>query len=336
MARQRLSREDLVGKTIDAHAHLGVSLKAYGACEYPYAQSAEGLYYKQRSGGVDVNVVFPFTADLHFDPKRLIAGEMRPAARPISPVPYAGENRLLLREIYDYCPEIDDHFLPFVCIDPARKIGEQIEELVALERDYPIYGIKVNPVGCQSRAIELFDAGAPLLDFAEERDLPLLFHTTFLPGEEYSQASDIFRIIDARPGLRFCLAHCIFFHREFLQRADSAANVWVDTSALKIQVELLLLELGKTVQREQIIDADFDDHTSVMRTLCELFPNTIIWGTDAPAYAYICRRKQGEGQWIDFRLKGVYEDEIAALDALSPEARTRASNINTLHFLFGA
>ena len=62
MAMKRVASGDLAGKIIDIHSHVGVSLKAYAAEEYPYAQSLEGLYYRQLSGPVDVNVVFPFTA----------------------------------------------------------------------------------------------------------------------------------------------------------------------------------------------------------------------------------------------------------------------------------
>ena len=96
MNGDRVARAGLAGKVIDCHSHLGVSLKAYASAEYPYAQTAEGLYYRQLAGGVDVNVVFPFSADLHFDPARLVEGEMVPAERPVSPVPYTAENRLLM------------------------------------------------------------------------------------------------------------------------------------------------------------------------------------------------------------------------------------------------
>jgi hypothetical protein len=82
-------------------------------------------------------------------------------------------------------------------------------------------------------------------------------------------------------------------------------------------------------------DADYSDHKAVMIALAERFPDTIIWGTDSPAYSYICRRKQGEGSYAEFRLKAVYEDEKEALDALPEELRLKACNINSVRFLFG-
>jgi hypothetical protein len=66
-----------------------------------------------------------------------------------------------------------------------------------------------------------------------------------------------------------------------------------------------------------------------------MFPDTLLWGTDSPAYSWICRRKEGEGLYREFRLKGQYADEIQALQALPPALRARVSSENTLDFVFG-
>lgn len=335
MAARRLTRADLAGKTIDGHSHAGVSLKAYALGEYPYAQTVEGLAFQQRAGGVDANIVFPFSADLFFEPAGLLRGRMAPARRPMSPTPYGAENRMLLREVYDFCPELSRRFLPFVHVDPERRVAAQVRALEALAEEYPVYGVKVNPVGCQSRAAALLRRGAPLLDLCEERRWPVLFHVTTVPGDEYSQAADVFGVIARRPRLRVCLAHCLLFHRESLARAASTPNVWVDTAALKIQVESMRTIIGKSMPASAFLDADYADYRRVMRTLCELYPGLIVWGTDSPAYSYICRRREGAGFYRDFRLKGLYEDEIAALDALPGPLRARAGGANALDFLFG-
>ena len=336
MAERHLTREGLAGKVIDGHSHVGVGLKQYCRLEYPYAQTVEGIYYQQLAGGVDVNVVFPFSFDLYCEPRGLLAGRKQPAAEPLSPAPFASENRLLLREALDFCPELSERFLPFVCIDPARAAAEQLVELEALAGEYPIYGIKVNPVGCQSRAIDLLGPGEELLDFAERHGLPLLFHAVTAPGDEYSQASDILKIVDRRPGLRFCLAHSLLFHRGYLDRARDADNVWVDTAAMKIQVDLVndLVREG-SLAASDLIDADFSDHRKVLAALCQQYPETIIWGTDTPAYSYICRRRQAEGATREFAYKSRYEWETDALHSLPAALRQKVANANTLDFLFG-
>ena len=337
MAQHHINREDLANKVIDCHAHVGLSLKAWAAGEYPYGQSIEGLYYRQLAAGVDVNIVFPHSPDLFFDLAALVEGRLIPAERPLSMAPYVAENQMLMREIFSFCPECQSRFMPFVSVDPGRMVGEQITALHELESEYPIYGIKIMPVSCQTPITALLGKGRAFLEFARERNLPFLFHTTVDPKETYSHARLAFEVIDSAPDLRFCLAHCISFHRGFLDRAGVSKNIWVDTSAMAIMVQATTqpnISMGAEADR---FEADYSDHRSVMRSLAEAYPDTILWGTDSPFYAYIACRKQGEGDdsFQEFRLKANYEDEKAALDTLSPELKKAVSNTNTLGFLFG-
>ena len=192
------------------------------------------------------------------------------------------------------------------------------------------------PVACQTAVTELLGQGRPLLDFARQRDLPFLFHTTVDPRETYSHARLAFEVIDANPDLRFCLAHCIAFHRAFLDRAAAMSNVWVDTSAMTIQVASAAAGMQICARGDDRFEADYSDFRRVMVALAEAYPETILWGTDSPFYSYICRRKQGAGAYEEFRLKARYEDEKAALDALPDDLRKAVGNTNALRFLFGA
>ena len=336
MTKKHLTRDALAEKVIDVHSHVGVAIKEYSAAEYPYAQTAAGLYYQQLAGGVDVNVVFPFSADLYFEPSEFRDGKKVRARQPLSETPFQVENLILMREVFDYLPLQSHRFITFASFDPGRDVSGQLTALERLEANYPIYGIKINPTICQSRVTELLGRGEAFLDFAQQRGLPLLFHSTTAPNDEFSQASDILRIAEKRPEVRFCLAHGLLFHKKMLERAASCSNVWVDTAAMKIQVDLASRLVNEGVfTRADLIDADFSDHTKVMATLCESFPKMILWGTDSPAYTYHCRRKQGENIYEEFSLEGTYEDEIAALNALPPGLRDSVCNQNTLEFLFG-
>jgi predicted TIM-barrel fold metal-dependent hydrolase len=233
-------------------------------------------------------------------------------------------------------------------VDPGRLVAEQMAILCELEAEFPIYGVKIAPVATQTRVTALLDEGEAFFEFFAARDWPVLFHVAVSQGEEYSQAADTLDVIERRPELRYCLAHCIGFHRELLERADSLPNVWVDTSALKIQVELAHQDSPLTPATApkrsagaivalppDRIGCDYTDHVKVMQALVERFPKTIIWGTDSPYHSYITRRLQGEGVYAEFRLKGTYEQEVAALDALTP-AQQAQNNTNALAFLFGA
>ncbi len=320
-------------RIIDAHSHVGVSLKAYAAGEYPYAQSLEGLYYRQLAAGVDQNVVFPYSPDLAYDLSALLQGELARAQVPWTAAPYAAENQLLLREVYEYCRELSARFLPFVCVDPGREVDAQLQVLGDLCERYTVYGIKIVPVAVQVCVLELLTRGAAFLSFARERGLPFLIHTTGDPAEAYSQPRDVLAVAEANPDLRFCLAHCAVFARHHLERIHAMENTWFDTSALKIQVQMVYEESPLVPPPSERFDTDYSDHTRVMRDLARAYPESIIWGTDSPAYSFICRRKQAEGSFAEFRLKGTYLQEKAALDALPRQLRARAGGGNAVEWL---
>jgi predicted TIM-barrel fold metal-dependent hydrolase len=336
MAQKHIHREELIGKIIDAHTHAGIDLKAFAQIGFPYSCSIEGLYYRMKCFGVNYAVVFPMLgAQLFFNVREYVTtGKLVPAKKPISKVPYEIENKMLLTEIFDFCPELKNHFIPFVMVDPGRKVKEQIEVIRNLEQSFPIYGIKISPVGCQSKVTKLLEEGKAFLEFAKERDWPILLHVTVSKGEEFSQASDAFKVIERYPELRYCLAHCIGLHRGFLERANEMPNVWVDTAALKIQVEMTYKNSPLMAQPHERFDWDYSDHVKVMKALVNQFPKKILWGSDCPYYSYIVRRMQAEGVYVDFRLKGTYEDEKVAFDALSSNARKQICS-NTIKFIFG-
>ena len=337
MKIKRKTAKDLEGKIIDIHAHTGVSLRAYGTQSFPYAQTLEGLYYRQLVHDIDINVLFPFSSDLYADIAEYVdSGIFKPAKKPISPSPFAIENSLLFKEVFEFCPELTDRFLPFVSIDTGRAIGAQMKELEKLGDNYPIYGIKVLGVATQQKVVKLLKESSVFLDFAQSNNIPMLFHTTPTKDDEYSNVEDVLKVVESRPDIRFCLAHCILFHRDYLDLADRMENVWVDTAALKVQVDLLMDYIGNGVNKKDLVDADFSDFRKVMKYLCDRYPDTIIWGTDSPAYSYITRRRQGKDTYRDFRYKGTYEDEVAALKYLPTEQMLKAGSINAIKFLFGS
>jgi predicted TIM-barrel fold metal-dependent hydrolase len=328
--KKHLRREDLAGKVIDAHSHIGIALREAAQINFPYCSSAEDLAYRQKANGVDFGVVFPISPALYYDlPTIIETGELRPAARPISRVPYERENRLLLTDVFTFCPEHSRRFLPFISVDPGRLIEEQIASLEELEQEFPSYGVKIHPLMCQSKALALLDVGAALLEFFAARNWPILFHASTDPTDPISQAADILTVIERNPELRFCMAHCVGCHRESLERAASLPNAYVDTAALKIQVDLFRAEKSAAM-----LDLDYSDYVRVFQELVERYPTTMLWASDAPYHSYITRRLQGGGVYREFRLKGTYEQEKEAWDALSPAQRDQVS-ANTVRFLFG-
>lgn len=328
---------NLKGKIIDCHSHAGVSIKAYMNKEYPYAETIEGIAFRQQLYGVDVNIVFPFSPDLFFDPLYLKKGICKVAKKPVSGAPYEIENELLLKEIYEFCPEYTGRFIPFISVDPVRSIKKQVKNILALEKKYKIYGIKIVPVVCQSSILEMLKEGKIFFEIAKERNWPFTLHTTVHEEETYSHARLAFKVIEKNPDIRFCLAHCIGFDKNYLELANSMENVWVDTSALKIQVQLARENHPIAASEKNRFDADYSDHKKVLRALVDAFGETILWGTDTPAYSYIATRKQGKGKssYTTIWLKGTYEDEVTALRSLPENLIRKIANENTIRFLTG-
>ena len=335
MVERHIMPGQLDGKVTDVHTHVGINLQMYLQGAFPPCQSLEGLAAKQAACGVDLSVTFAYSADLHFDIGRLREGVCAATDAPVSPVPYASENRMLFREVFEWCPELAGRFLPFLCADPGRDPGGQVEALAQIVGRYPAYGVKVSPVSVQSPLADLLGAGKPIVEFAAAHDLPMLFHVTTHAAEKWSRPEVALELAERWPGMRFCLAHCIGFDRELLELADGLANVWVDTSALKIQVEMVHDGNEVMAAPGRRFETDYSDHLAVMRDLAEAFPSTILWGSDSPAYSYVCDRRQSDDSVVSFRLKGTYEAEVAALNALPVQRRRAVSAINTRNFLFG-
>lgn len=317
MHDKRKTRQELEGKIIDVHSHVGIHAGMYENLDYPCCQSIEGLYYRQLAGGVDVNVVFPW------------------GSCPAGKFPYDIDNRRLMKEVYEFCPEISERFLPFICFDTANQVTQQISAAKTLTAKYPLYGIKINPVDRKVHVKTLLSEGRAILDFASEANLPMLFHAAPASLDEYSSTEDILDIAEKFPSLRFCLAHSLLFCKDLLDRTNPLPNVWVDTAALKIQVDLVrdLVKTGK-LDKNLLIDANFNDHCDVLKKLVAAYPDKIIWGTDSPAYTFMTCRQQADGEFFNFRLHGRYEDEIIALRCLNSSAAKLAANKNTLDFIF--
>jgi len=332
---KRRSREELSGKVIDVHAHVGQSLSLYATESFPHSQSLEDLCYRLDANDVDLAVVFPFGSTLYFDPYALRRGHSRPAKHPISPTPFEIENRMVYKEAYEFCPQYRGRVLPGLCIDPRRDVPGQLRAAREIEKQYPVYLLKIIPIMLQVGVKNLLSYGKAFLDFAAERNIPFLIHATIAAGDRWSQVSDILDIAERRQDLRFCMAHLAGADRVHLKHASELPNVWIDTSALKIQVQIVHEDLPLMARGKRRFPADYSDHKKVLRALLEAYPDRIMWGTDSPAYSYMADRRDSTGQFVRFRLRGTYEDEKAALDALPPALRRKAANENTLDFLFG-
>ena len=327
-----LTSADLAGKIIDCHTHVGISTTGYLAGNYPYCQSAESLLYRMDANGVDCAVCFPLGPCGFFDTRRFLEQQRRiPASPRVTSAPYVAENRALCAEVHDMTPGAGGRILPFVSVDPGRYVRRQLAELEALAEEYTVYGVKVVGVSIQSSHAHFLGKAECLMRFAEERDLPVLLHSTSYEGDGYSHTRINLRVVRGFPNVRFCLAHCLGFDRVHLDEAAAMPNVWVDSAAMKIQVE----PEGILAPPDRRFESDYAKYRKVFTDLVRAYPETMLWGSDSPAYTYIELRRYADGSTFNFTLQGTYEQERAALDALPEQERLAVANRNTRRFLFG-
>ena len=311
---------------IDAHNHIGIESANYLAGHYPYAQSIEDLRAKASGTEVTHWLVFPFVSY----PARSDHGASLcpPAEHRVPDVPYGTANQNLLDEVANLDAPARRRFLPVAILDPARGVPEQVRHLRSLLAKHRIYALKIQGTILQSKVTELLDGGRDFLDLAAEFDLPFLIHSSILPEDIWSQAPDILKVVEARPDLRFILAHSCRFHKPSLDRIAELPNAWFDCSAHRIHCELAENDSPAVAAKEERFASDYADPSAVLRDLAEAYPEKLIWGTDSPYYSWI----ENNGS-IPERLVSSYRAEWDCAAHLPEPLKTAATRTNTLNWL---
>jgi predicted TIM-barrel fold metal-dependent hydrolase len=313
---------------IDCHNHVGADVLFYLHGDFPYAQHLVAMMEEGGALGVDRWVVFPFVSHMALDVKGFLDGEIRQGGAQICEVPYALENRRLLREIFELWPDLAPRVLPFVMADPMRNTEAQGRELRQLKKEYRINGIKMQTTILQADIKHLRDRGKIFVELAEEWDVPFLIHSSVAESDLWAQAKDILDIAEENPRVRFCLAHSCRFDKECLDRVNELPNTWFDNSAHCIHCEGALVDLPYIAPRSRRFDSDYSDPARVIGDLAAAYPTKFMWGSDSPFYSYAASINN---QVV--RLISTYAAEVAALKANGDEVVNRIANSNTRAYL---
>lgn len=312
---------------IDCHTHIGVELLSYLRGEFPYCQHLVDLVESGRRAGIERFIVFPMISNLAMDLQQLRNGEIVLGGG-LESVPYQFENRRLLYEINVLFPEEGKAVIPFMTIDPMRETQAQAQALRELREEFPFAGLKVQPTILQAPVAHLWNEGRVFLELLEEWGLPFMVHSSILPHDEYSQAHAILDIVEATPHVRFCLAHSCRFDRTALDRIAVLPNAWFDCSALCIHCELAVANAPDIAPPEQRFDTDYTNPAQVFADLAEAYPDSLLWGSDAPYYCYVA---DAMGQ--RYELRSTYAKEAHCLHSLPLARRHQVGHINPLRFL---
>jgi len=319
---------------IDAHTHVGVCLAGYMTTGYPYCQSAADLHGKLAPLGFDGWVSFAMPTPVVFDLDGYRRCELIPAGDG-SGVPFDFENRRLMVEVHELLGHLAECFMCMAVIDPERKQAEQVECLTALDEAYPVFGLKVAGTSVRSRTVELLGEGQCLLDWAARRDLPVVMHSAVHPEDPWSRTDDLLRIVEARPELRFCIAHVARFDRAYLDRIAALDNCWFDTSAFGIHCELAVVDHLSVARPERRFAADYARPAEALAALADAYPHKMIYGSDSPFESFSIRHRHADGRLETYSLLSNVAKETSTLRTL-PDAVVRSiAHDNTLRFLFG-
>lgn len=307
---------------IDAHTHVGVELAFYLRGHAPYGLGWAELCEMGGALGLGRFVVFPMPVHLGLRVDALREGRVV-AEGAWEAVPYAFENRRMAEEIARH-PEGASRALPLWMFDPMRNPRGQCAALRALHEEFPCAGLKVQATMIQSPVSHLLGEGACLLDLAEEKNWPVLFHTSVHPEDPWSPVADILRIAESRPRLRFNLAHSCRFDAPTLDRIAELPNAWFDCSAHAIHCQLAVQDSPAVAPAARRFATDYSDPARVLTDLAAAYPDKLLWGSDAPFYSY-CD--------AGMSLLSSFTREVGILRALPSETVHRIASTNTLAFL---
>ena len=311
---------------IDCHNHVGADLMFYLRGDFPYAQHLIAMTDEGGALGVDRWIVFPFVLNLSLSIEAMRRGEIVYGG--LERVPYAFENRRMMREIYELFPEQGKRCLPFAMLDPMREQAAQIAELRRLRAEHPFHGLKLQTTMLQSFIRTLGEEGRGFVELAAEWDIPFIIHSSVAPDDPWAQARDILAVAEKFPHVRFCLAHSCRYDRECLDRVNELPNTWFDCSAHCIHCDGAVADLPYIAPSARRFDTDYTDPARVIEDLAAAYPTKFIWGSDSPYYSYAAML--GDQR---VALSSSYAREVAALKANNSEVLARIADGNTRAWL---
>lgn len=316
-------KEDLENSLIDGHTHIGTDLLFYLRGYYPYCLDWASLVRLGEANGIGRFVVFPMVSNLSMDLSSAYEGKVVKQGG-LERVPYAFENRRMMIEIEKLFSHIADRALPLWMLDPSHEQKAQVEALRELSREYRCAGLKIQATIIQSHIRDLLGPGRCLLEYAEENNLSILIHTSVHPQDPWSQNRDILAVVEAIPGVRFCLAHSCRFDKPSLDRVAELPNAWFDCSAHRIHCEIAVQDSPSIAPRDRRFDTDYRDPARALHDLAQAYPGKLIWGSDAPFDSYVDH---------NLALLSSYSQEVDVLRALDEDTVDAIARQNTLAYL---
>jgi predicted TIM-barrel fold metal-dependent hydrolase len=113
-----------------------------------------------------------------------------------------------------------------------------------------------------------------------------------------------------------------------LDEVAALPNAWFDCSAHVIHCRLATQNHLAVACPDRRFQSNYADPVQVLRDLAGVYPDRLIWGSDAPFYSYVSADEEES-----LNLICSYEEEANCLLALPEETQERIAVQNTLAFL---
>ena len=304
----------------DVHTHVGLDQAFLLRGWWPYAATARDLLERMDASGIRHAVCFPFNLPSAFDPYAF--ADHKCVELLVDRVPFDRENALLVDEI-DRIDQ-DKRLIAFAMFDPARRVSQQLANLEKLIGK--IIGLKTQSTILQSSIRALLVESRELMHFAQQYQLPVLFHTAVAPTDKWAQVADCLAVAEAFPQIRFNLAHSLRFHAPHLKRAEQLSNVWVDCSAHLNHCLLARQDSPVVPPKNERVDADYADPASVLATIHDMLGEKYMWGSDNPYMS-----------WCDDRLRLMfsYREEADVFHKLPESTKISMGHTAPRAWLYG-
>lgn len=304
-------KQTLAGKTIDIHTHsTGIVMDRLIRGKYPVTQDIVDLSETVERNHIDYAVTFPMPATVYYDAMKARNDHVFVSSG-IGDYPYQYENQSLVM-LKD---QLQLHnLLPFLSFSVHEKIEEQQNNIRFLNQKYGIYGLKYHcTMEQQSIDCEAFEMFAAL---AEELDIPIMLHSELVPA---AHPDRVLRFAMDHPKIRVCVAHAARMYFPFLKKLQSTdiPNLFVDTAPFL----RICHELSKH-RSSNIAELPYEEPISALRSLFEISPDRLLWGTDIPWHRFL----RDDGKCTS------YEQEVEVLNASGFKEHL---SHNALRYLFG-
>ena len=260
---------------IDVHTHIGVNLKRLFSGLYPPIQAIKDLLIKMDIAGVNYSVSFPFESSLYDDPRDYY--ENIPTG--LMEFPYQIENQVVLDHVKNLG---EGRILPFISIDPKRKVREQLTQIKTWVKKYKIYGVKVHTKSTKTKGSELINS--PFLKEIRRNNWPMLFHSYM---QDVAHPLPILEFALKNSDIRVCVAHMGGGIKDFYDELiiTKPKNLFIDLSPFLANGKDLPFD-SKT-RGYEILDLDYEEPIKALRELIYRFGDYIVFGSDEPFTTYI-------------------------------------------------